>query len=72
MTANLPPQLLKLFTPRPFIPYLPPTDKDFSERTRVTFEPLSGYIARAKGHDLDYKPVESAAAKKAKKVVTQF
>jgi U1 small nuclear ribonucleoprotein len=69
MTANLPPQLIKYFTPRPPLPFLPPTDKDFAQRKRpLPFGGIAPFLALAKGHDEDYVPSETAADKQKREV----
>lgn len=59
MTANLPPQLLKYFTPRPPLPYLGPTDRDFHERKRLQVTPLAPFLSSCQGFDQDYVPTET-------------
>ena len=67
MTANLPPQLLKYFTPRPPLPYLGPTDRDFNDRKRLQLTPLTPFLKDCKGFDQDYVPTETIFVKRLKK-----
>lgn len=67
MTANLPPQLLKYFTPRPPLPYLAPTDRDFHERKRLQLTPMAAFLESCKGFDKDYVPTETIFVKRLKK-----
>jgi hypothetical protein len=68
MSSQLPPNLLRLFAPRPPLEYLEPIDKDFSQRKRIRYAPLSDYLPLCNGHDLDYQPTETAQQLKEKKV----
>jgi U1 small nuclear ribonucleoprotein len=67
MTANLPPQLLKYFTPRPPLPFLGPTDREFNERKRLQLTPMSTFLSSCKGFDNDYVPQETFLVKRLKK-----
>ncbi|KAL9092791.1 MAG: hypothetical protein Q9159_000689 [Coniocarpon cinnabarinum] len=44
MTDKLPENLLRLFTPRPSLRYIPPTDKPPEHRKTVTIEPVGNYL----------------------------
>jgi len=68
MTANLPPQLLRLFVPRPPLPFLPPTDKTFEERKKLTISGIASFLDRCKDFDVDYIPTESPTELKKKRV----
>ncbi|KAJ3092314.1 U1 small nuclear ribonucleoprotein 70 kDa [Quaeritorhiza haematococci] len=59
MTALLPPNLLKLFAPRPPLPYLEPLDRDPVERRRPVISGVGEFLPHCKDHDLDYKPTET-------------
>lgn len=68
MTANLPPNLLRLFAPRPPVPYLPPVDKGPDPRP-FYMDGIGAFLERCKDHDTDYVPSESWAEQKARKVI---
>ncbi|TPX53843.1 hypothetical protein PhCBS80983_g06136 [Powellomyces hirtus] len=67
MTAQLPPNLLKLFAPRPPLPYLQPLDSDHAKRRGATISGIGAFLERCVGHDTDYVPTESIAEKKKRK-----
>ena len=46
MTQFLPDNLLKLFTPRPPIPYLPPVDELTIEKKRPKYQGLAQYMSQ--------------------------
>ncbi|GAB5592282.1 hypothetical protein Unana1_07182 [Umbelopsis nana] len=64
MTDKLPPNLLKLFAPRPPLPYIPPLDKDPSKRKGPQISGISQYTELLKNYDSDYVPWKSLAEKK--------
>jgi U1 small nuclear ribonucleoprotein len=68
MTSNLPPNLLRLFAPRPPLEFLPPVDTDPGKKKTPKFTALSDFLDRAQGHDLDYQPTETAQQRKDRKV----
>jgi hypothetical protein len=68
MTSNLPPNLLRLFAPRPPLEFLPPVDTDPGKKKTPKFTALSDFLERAQGHDLDYQPTETAQQRKDRKV----
>lgn len=59
MTALLPPNLLRLFAPRPPIKYLPPCDKDFNQRRRPVYNGLAQYLEQCADHDQDFVATET-------------
>jgi U1 small nuclear ribonucleoprotein len=68
MTAQLPPHLVRLFAPRPPLPYLPPLDKDPGQHVRPQISGVAAYLERCHGHDVDYEPRETIQERKAKRV----
>lgn len=64
MTTNLPPNLLRLFIPRPPLDYLPQTDLPPGKRLAAKVDGLAHFLPLCKDHDLDYKPTETHAHKK--------
>jgi U1 small nuclear ribonucleoprotein 70kDa len=64
MTCNLPPNLLRLFAPRPPIRFLPAIDTDFPERRHPTYTSLAASLPLIEGHDTDYTPTLSMAERK--------
>ncbi|KAI9033361.1 hypothetical protein DFJ74DRAFT_601278 [Hyaloraphidium curvatum] len=59
MTSTLPPNLLKLFTPRPALPFVEPVDKDTAKLPKPKFLGLAAFVDRAKGHDPEYVRTET-------------
>ncbi|KAG2182249.1 hypothetical protein INT43_007176 [Umbelopsis isabellina] len=64
MTDKLPPNLLKLFAPRPPLPYIPPLDRDPSKRKGAQISGIAQYFDQLKNHDPDYVPWKSIAERK--------
>ncbi|KAH8550540.1 CBN-RNP-7 protein [Umbelopsis sp. PMI_123] len=71
MTDKLPPNLLKLFAPRPPLPYIPPLDKDPSKRKGPQISGISQYTDMLKNYDRDYVPWKSIAERKKEKMETK-
>ncbi|KAJ3022509.1 hypothetical protein HKX48_006051, partial [Thoreauomyces humboldtii] len=67
MTSQLPPNLLKLFAPRPSLAYLDPLDTDPAERRGPKITGIGQFLEQCVGHDVDYAPTESIAEKKRRK-----
>ncbi|KAG2183009.1 hypothetical protein INT44_005990 [Umbelopsis vinacea] len=68
MTDKLPPNLLKLFAPRPPLPYIPPLDKDPSKRKGLQIGGIAQYTDMLKTYDQDYVPWKSIAERKKEKM----
>ncbi|KAJ3250968.1 hypothetical protein HK103_003033 [Boothiomyces macroporosus] len=68
MTSQLPPNLLRLFAPRPPLPYLPPVDPDPKNRKLPKYTGVAKYLEEHKTHDLDYIPTETMAQKQQKRM----
>lgn len=68
MTDKLPPNLLKLFAPRPPLPYYPPLDKDPQKRVGCIVTGIASHVPELRNHDLDYVPWKSLAEKRKEKV----
>ncbi|KXS17419.1 RNA-binding domain-containing protein [Gonapodya prolifera JEL478] len=59
MTATLPPNLVRLFQPRPPLPHLTPTDKDILKRKQTRYTgSLAEFLERGSVHDQDYEKKE--------------
>lgn len=67
MTDKLPPNLLKLFAPRPPLPYTPPLDKDPEKRVGCIVDGVASLIPQLKEHDVDYVPWKSLEEKRKEK-----
>ncbi|KAJ3055375.1 hypothetical protein HK097_010720 [Rhizophlyctis rosea] len=67
MTDKLPPNLLKLFLPRPALQHTVPLDRDPEQRRRPEISGLAAFLDRCKDHDKDYVPTETVAEIKARK-----
>ncbi|KAI9494556.1 hypothetical protein BDB00DRAFT_308659 [Zychaea mexicana] len=64
MTDKLPPNLLKLFAPRPPLPYAPPLDKDPGERVGARITGIAELVPQLKTYDQDYVPWKSIEQKR--------
>ncbi|CAO3637746.1 unnamed protein product [Cunninghamella echinulata] len=64
---KLPPNLLKLFAPRPPLPYLPPLDKDVDKRIGARVTGIAQYVDELKDYNKDYVPWKSIDEKKKKR-----
>ncbi|KAI8068762.1 hypothetical protein BDF21DRAFT_401625 [Thamnidium elegans] len=67
MTDKLPPNLLKLFAPRPPLPYTPPLDKDPEKRVGCIVDGIASYVPQLKNYDADYVPWKSLEEKRKEK-----
>ncbi|KAG0002101.1 hypothetical protein BGZ80_010345 [Entomortierella chlamydospora] len=67
-TAALPPYLLRLFAPRPPLPYAKPLDRDPGKKDEPRLTPVSQYLEFCKNHDTDYVPTLSMAERKKQKL----
>ncbi len=70
MTDKLPPHILKLFAPRPPLPYLPPTDPDRQAPKPTVFSGVAAVLERCKDHDVDYTPSETPQERKERLVLS--
>lgn len=70
MTDKLPPNLLKLFAPRPPLPYTPPLDKDPEKRVGCIVDGIASYAPLLKNYDADYVPWKSLEEKRKEKVTS--
>ncbi|CAO3617336.1 unnamed protein product [Mucor hiemalis] len=52
MTDKLPPNLLKLFAPRPPLSYTPPLDKDPEKRVGCLVDGVASVISQLKDHNV--------------------
>lgn len=68
MTDKLPPNLLKLFAPRPPLPYCPPLDKDPEKRVGCIVTGIASYANELENYDADYVPWKSLEEKRKEKV----
>ena len=64
MTAQLPPNLLALFAPRPALRFLPPADYAPEERKTARITGVAAYLPQLNEEFGDYKPTESWLEKK--------
>ena len=65
MTSLLPPNLLRLFAPRPPLPYLPPVDKGSKQRKSVHYSGIGEILDLVNSSlDDDYEPTETMQEKK--------
>jgi U1 small nuclear ribonucleoprotein len=67
MTCLLPPNLLRLFAPRPPVIWLPPCDKELAKRKKLKYTGLAEYMGRL-DHDQDYTPAEKTFVSKEERV----
>lgn len=67
MTDKLPPNLLKIFAPRPPIPYLAPLDRDEDKRTGPQVSGIASFLPFLKTHDQDYVPTLSLEERRAQR-----
>ncbi|KAG0264520.1 hypothetical protein DFQ27_001189 [Actinomortierella ambigua] len=68
MTDRLPPHLLRLFAPRPPLPYVPPLDREPGKKRENNLTSLSQFLPLCKGHDPDYVATLTIAERKKKKM----
>ncbi|KAI8136717.1 hypothetical protein BJV82DRAFT_638553 [Fennellomyces sp. T-0311] len=59
MTDKLPPNLLKLFAPRPPLPYAPPLDREPGKRVGARIGGIADFVPLLKNYDPDYVPWKS-------------
>ncbi|KAI8047288.1 uncharacterized protein B0P05DRAFT_566327 [Gilbertella persicaria] len=67
MTDKLPPNLLKLFAPRPPLSYLPPLDKDPEKRVGCIVDGIASYVDQLKHYDEGYVPWKTLEEKRKEK-----
>lgn len=68
MTDKLPPNLLKLFAPRPPLKYLPPLDKDPEKRVGAIVNGIAQFVPELRNYDSSYVPWKTAEEKRKEKV----
>lgn len=68
MTDKLPPNLLKLFAPRPPLPYFEPLDRAPAERTGPTISGVAMFMSEFGNHDQDYVGTQTAETRRVEKV----
>lgn len=68
MTDKLPPNLLKLFAPRPPLPYAPPLDKEPGKRVGARVAGIADYVPMLKNYDPDYVPWKTLEEKRKERV----
>ncbi|KAI8882643.1 RNA-binding domain-containing protein [Backusella circina FSU 941] len=71
MTDKLPPNLLKLFAPRPPLPYMPPLDKDPEKRIGCKVGGVASLLSDLKNYDPEYVPWKSIEEKRREKAETK-
>ncbi|SAM02511.1 hypothetical protein [Absidia glauca] len=67
MTDKLPPNLLKLFAPRPPLKYLPPLDKDPEKRVGAIVNGIAQFVPELRNYDSSYVPWKTAEEKRKEK-----
>ncbi|KAF9901102.1 hypothetical protein BX616_002382 [Lobosporangium transversale] len=67
-TAALPPYLLRLFAPRPPLPYAKPLDREPGKKNESRLMGIAQYLEHCKDHDTNYVPTLSIAEQKKKKI----
>ncbi|KAI8341820.1 hypothetical protein BC941DRAFT_414588 [Chlamydoabsidia padenii] len=68
MTDKLPPNLLKLFAPRPPLKYLPPLDKDPEKRVGAIVTGVAHFVPELRNYDSSYVPWKTAEEKRKEKL----
>ncbi|KAL1932993.1 hypothetical protein VTP01DRAFT_8671 [Rhizomucor pusillus] len=68
MTDKLPPNLLKLFAPRPPLPYAPPLDKEPGKRVGARITGVADLVPMLRNYDPDYVPWKTAEEKRKEKI----
>ncbi|KAL7747719.1 WD repeat-containing protein 44 [Sorochytrium milnesiophthora] len=68
MTDRLPPNLAKLFQPRPPLSYLRPLDRDPAKRRGTVLSGIGEIAYLLRDYDKDYVPHDTAETKRAKKI----
>ncbi|KAG2221755.1 hypothetical protein INT45_003395 [Circinella minor] len=71
MTDKLPPNLLKLFAPRPPLPYAPPLDKEPGKRVGARVSGIADVVPMLKNYDPDYVPWKSIEEKRKERQETK-
>ncbi|KAJ3331652.1 hypothetical protein HDU76_002610 [Blyttiomyces sp. JEL0837] len=61
--------LLKLFAPRPPLPYLPPVGRDPVQVKRPQIGGLAAFLDRCTDHDKDYVPAETVEERRERKIL---
>ncbi|OAD72471.1 hypothetical protein PHYBLDRAFT_6241, partial [Phycomyces blakesleeanus NRRL 1555(-)] len=68
MTDKLPPNLLKLFAPRPPLPYVKPLDKAPEKRVGAQVSGIASLVPMLRNYDPDYVPWKSTEEKRREKL----
>ncbi|KAI8085122.1 uncharacterized protein BX664DRAFT_300853 [Halteromyces radiatus] len=68
MTDKLPPNLLKLFAPRPPLNHLPPLDKNPEKRIGAIVTGIAQYVPELRNYDSSYVPWKTAEEKRKEKI----
>ncbi|KAG0180440.1 hypothetical protein DFQ29_000686 [Apophysomyces sp. BC1021] len=71
MTDKLPPNLLKLFAPRPPLPYAAPLDKDPEKRVGAKVSGITSVVGLLKNYDPDYVPWKTIEERRKEKIETR-
>ncbi|ORX89865.1 RNA-binding domain-containing protein [Basidiobolus meristosporus CBS 931.73] len=67
MTDKLPPNLLKLFAPRPPLQYFPPLDREPALKQGPTISGIGAFVSFLSDHDPDYVPSETLEERRKRK-----
>ncbi|KAI9004850.1 hypothetical protein CLU79DRAFT_724071 [Phycomyces nitens] len=71
MTDKLPPNLLKLFAPRPPLPYVKPLDKAPEKRVGAQVSGIASLVPMLRNYDPDYVPWKSTEEKRREKIAAR-
>ncbi|KAI8390874.1 uncharacterized protein BYT42DRAFT_554645 [Radiomyces spectabilis] len=71
MTDKLPPNLLKLFAPRPPLPYAPPLDKNPEKRVGAVVTGVASLVPMLKNYDPDYVPWKTIEEKRRERIAAK-
>ncbi|KAI7866120.1 hypothetical protein BDF14DRAFT_1743790 [Spinellus fusiger] len=71
MTDKLPPNLLKLFAPRPPLPHAQPLDKAADKRVGARVSGIADIVPMLRTYDLDYVPWKSVEERRREKMAAR-